>query len=135
MGKYRILCVKEDVTRRAQLSPADWDRLKVEVGDAVLSLCATRPVSLNVSDILEKGAKYCQSVDAHEHQTSATVDRNGGAVQLVAQMHSDWQHVFLWSAGSMKLIADLSDSELTLARSLLQKEELARSKRAGKSPA
>jgi len=106
MGYGRIFVVYEDGIQEAERSVEAWDRLRPEVGEAVLKVCFDRTLSLEGERVFE----------------SHRVGHHGNCVTHVDEKHGTDEELYLWGLGCLRPLGKLHDSDLDRAEELLSAE-------------
>jgi len=104
MGYAAIIWVYEDVIRDAERSKDEYNRLKGELGEARLQVCAGGP----------------------EGVRSAPVLSHGNCVNFYDRVHSTDTKLYLWAGNRLRPIHELHDKDFAMMKALISDEETRR---------
>lgn len=109
MPEYNIIYVDDDAIRDAQHSKDKWEKIRLEVGDAVLRSCLD-PVYVD--------GKRVRNYSIGKNMGSLSfVDR-----VLSVNVGSEKWKLYVWNDSGLNIVSELSQAELTIIRKLIDEE-------------
>jgi hypothetical protein len=117
MGMTYIVGISDDTIRDAGHSPEEWERLRYQLGETLLSVCLKEVSARLVFTMMREGSPAF---------VSGTVGHHVGAVLVSDEVHTFDERLYLWNRDCLKALDKVPEKELLLAEELIAQERLRR---------